>query len=239
MQWANECLQEFAQSALRGENPREMNLSRCCGPTAARVPEQDRPGRRRDGDERSPSRSSTARPIGSRAGLARAGRQPGDRVAIGMHNVPHFPFAYFGILRAGAVVVPLNVMLTEHEIARVLADSGAKVALAADPFASVVDGGGCRRSRRRCSRPRLGRARDARRPGARPRCHRGRSRRARVHVGHDRRAQGSDADPRQPAGEPRPADVDPRSARDRGRRAVPCASAVPHLRTERDARASS
>ena len=33
--------------------------------------------------------------------LAAAGVSKGDRVALGMHNVAHFPFGYFGILRAG------------------------------------------------------------------------------------------------------------------------------------------
>ncbi|MEA2432901.1 MAG: long-chain acyl-CoA synthetase [Actinomycetota bacterium] len=69
------------------------------------------------------------------AGLTRAGLTKGDRVAIGMHNVPHFAYAYFGILRAGGVVVPLNIMLTPTELARILKDSGAKALLAAPPFA--------------------------------------------------------------------------------------------------------
>jgi long-chain acyl-CoA synthetase len=72
------------------------------------------------------------------AGLATFGLTPGDRVALGMHNVVHFPVAYFGILRAGGVVVPLNVMLTEGEAARILQDSGARIALAAPPFAETV-----------------------------------------------------------------------------------------------------
>jgi long-chain acyl-CoA synthetase len=72
------------------------------------------------------------------AGLAQRGLAPGDRVALGMHNVVHFPIAYFGILRAGGVVVPLNVMLTESETVRVLQDSGARIALAAPPFAETV-----------------------------------------------------------------------------------------------------
>lgn len=71
-------------------------------------------------------------------GLADAGVRTGDRVALGMHNVVQFPLAYFGILRAGAVVVPLNVMLTEPEVARVLTDSEAKAVIAAPPFAETV-----------------------------------------------------------------------------------------------------
>jgi long-chain acyl-CoA synthetase len=43
------------------------------------------------------------------AGLLRAkGIEPGDRVAVMLPNVPYFAILYFGILRAGAVVVPLN-----------------------------------------------------------------------------------------------------------------------------------
>ncbi|MGH2807271.1 MAG: long-chain-fatty-acid--CoA ligase [Actinomycetota bacterium] len=72
------------------------------------------------------------------AGLVAAGVAPGDRVAIGMHNVVQFPMAYFGILRAGAVVVPMNVMLTEVEAHRVLVDSGAKAVLTVPPFSGVV-----------------------------------------------------------------------------------------------------
>jgi long-chain acyl-CoA synthetase len=70
--------------------------------------------------------------------LAAQGIGPGDRVAIGMHNIPHFAYSYFGILRAGAVVVPLNVMLTAPETAAILRDSGARAVLAAEPFSHVV-----------------------------------------------------------------------------------------------------
>lgn len=70
--------------------------------------------------------------------LSARGVVAGDRVAIGMQNVAHFAYAYFGILRAGAIVVPLNVMLTEPEIARVLGDCKPKVVLAAEPFAGTV-----------------------------------------------------------------------------------------------------
>ena len=72
------------------------------------------------------------------AALQAAGIQPGDRIAIGMHNVVHFPIAYFGILRAGAVVVPLNVMLSEPEVRKILDDSGARFVLGAPPFVDVA-----------------------------------------------------------------------------------------------------
>jgi long-chain acyl-CoA synthetase len=47
-------------------------------------------------------------------------------VAIASPNLPYFPMIYFGILKAGAVVVPLNVLLKPREIAYHLADSDAK-----------------------------------------------------------------------------------------------------------------
>ncbi|GAA1780279.1 MULTISPECIES: long-chain fatty acid--CoA ligase [Streptomonospora] len=54
----------------------------------------------------------------------------GDRVALASPNTPYFPFVYFGALKAGAVVVPLNVLLTSREIAFHLEDSGAKALFA-------------------------------------------------------------------------------------------------------------
>jgi len=59
------------------------------------------------------------------AALAAAGIEPGDRVALQLPNIPQFLISYFGILKAGGVVVPLNVMLTAPEVAFHLSDSGA------------------------------------------------------------------------------------------------------------------
>jgi long-chain acyl-CoA synthetase len=50
----------------------------------------------------------------------------GDRVALSCPNLPHFPVVYYGILKAGATVVPLNILLNDREIAYHLADSGAR-----------------------------------------------------------------------------------------------------------------
>ncbi|MEU9742635.1 long-chain fatty acid--CoA ligase [Micromonospora chersina] len=58
--------------------------------------------------------------------LVDSGIRPGDRVALSCPNVPYFPIVYYGILKAGAVVVPLNVLLKAGEIAYHLQDSGAK-----------------------------------------------------------------------------------------------------------------
>jgi long-chain acyl-CoA synthetase len=73
------------------------------------------------------------------AGLQGLGVKRGDRVALAMHNVPQFAVGYFAILRAGGVVVPLNAMLTRVEAARVLEDSGARVALTWGTFAASVE----------------------------------------------------------------------------------------------------
>src|SRR6187431_3763671 len=64
------------------------------------------------------------------AGLHAMGIRTGDHVALSCPNVPWFPIAYFGILKAGAVVVPLNVLLKPREIAYHLKDSHAKACLA-------------------------------------------------------------------------------------------------------------
>jgi len=59
-------------------------------------------------------------------GLIKSGIQKGDKVALSCLNIPYFPIIYFGILKAGAVVVPLSVLLKENEVAYHLQDSEAK-----------------------------------------------------------------------------------------------------------------
>jgi len=61
--------------------------------------------------------------------LSELGVEKGDRVALYMQNTPHFAIAFFGILRANAVVVPINPMLTEKELEQLLTDSGAVAAI--------------------------------------------------------------------------------------------------------------
>ncbi|MGX6607229.1 long-chain-fatty-acid--CoA ligase [Micromonosporaceae bacterium Da 78-11] len=58
--------------------------------------------------------------------LVARGVQPGDKVALSCPNLPYFPIVYYGILKAGAVVVPLNVLLKGREVAYHLKDSQAK-----------------------------------------------------------------------------------------------------------------
>lgn len=67
--------------------------------------------------------------------LHNRGMRPGDRVAIMLPNVPEFAFAYFGVLRAGGIVVPMNPLLKSHEVAYYLGNSGARLLFAWYAFA--------------------------------------------------------------------------------------------------------
>ncbi len=58
--------------------------------------------------------------------LTEMGIGHGDKVALSCPNLPYFPFIYYGILKAGAVVVPLNVLFKGREVAYHLDDSDAK-----------------------------------------------------------------------------------------------------------------
>ncbi|NMM47831.1 long-chain-fatty-acid--CoA ligase [Marinigracilibium pacificum] len=58
-------------------------------------------------------------------GLVAAGIKKGDRVALSCLNIPYFPMVYFGILKTGAIVVPLSVLLKHDEIEYHLRNSGA------------------------------------------------------------------------------------------------------------------
>ncbi|HZO06097.1 MAG TPA: AMP-binding protein, partial [Solirubrobacterales bacterium] len=76
------------------------------------------------------------------------GLGPGDRVALMLPNVPEFAVAYYGVLRAGMVVVPMNPQLRQREVDYFLQDSGASLLIAdqgpfaeaagAEPFEEVV-----------------------------------------------------------------------------------------------------
>ncbi len=67
------------------------------------------------------------------AALADLGLKPGERVGILMPNIPQFVIAYFGILKAGGVVVAINPLYTAREIQAMAQDAGIKIAIAASP----------------------------------------------------------------------------------------------------------
>ena len=68
------------------------------------------------------------------SGLESAGLRPADVVAVQLPNIAQFLIAYFGILKAGCVVVPLNVMLKAPEVAFHLSDSGARILITWEPL---------------------------------------------------------------------------------------------------------
>ncbi len=59
--------------------------------------------------------------------LRASGIAKGDKVALACPNLPYFPIIYYGILKTGAIVVPLNILLKGREIAYHLKDSDAKI----------------------------------------------------------------------------------------------------------------
>ncbi|HUP99269.1 MAG TPA: long-chain fatty acid--CoA ligase [Aeromicrobium sp.] len=72
--------------------------------------------------------------------LVARGIEPGDRVALSCPNLPYFTTIYIGILKAGATVVPLNVLLKAREVAYHLKDSGAKAYFAFEGSADLPIG---------------------------------------------------------------------------------------------------
>ena len=66
---------------------------------------------------------------------ARFGVQPGDRVALWLKNRPEFVAAVFGVLDAGAVLVPINNFLKPDEVNFILADGGIDVLISEDDLA--------------------------------------------------------------------------------------------------------
>jgi long-chain acyl-CoA synthetase len=73
--------------------------------------------------------------------LAEHGVRPGDRVGVMLPNVPQFAIAYYGVLRAGGIVVPMNVLLKERETAFYLGDSEASAVFAWHEFAGAAHAG--------------------------------------------------------------------------------------------------
>jgi len=73
--------------------------------------------------------------------LRELGIQRGDRVALVMPNIPQMAFVYYGVLRAGAVVVPLNPLLKGREVAYHLSNSGAKLVFAWEGISAEAEAG--------------------------------------------------------------------------------------------------
>jgi len=72
------------------------------------------------------------------ASIRRMGIRKGDRVVLLLPNSPQFIIAYFGLLKASAVVVPLNPLSAERELEFYLTDSEAEIAVTIPLFLSKV-----------------------------------------------------------------------------------------------------
>ncbi|TDC93395.1 acyl-CoA synthetase [Saccharopolyspora aridisoli] len=71
--------------------------------------------------------------------LGERGVEPGDRVGVFLSNCPQFLIAMVGVLKAGAVHVPINPMFRGHELRYELEDAGVTALLAQDTFADLVE----------------------------------------------------------------------------------------------------
>ncbi len=72
--------------------------------------------------------------------LAALGIRKGDRVALCLPNCPQAVIAYFGILRAGGIVVACNPTYTEHELSHQLRDAGARAIVVLDLMYQKIQG---------------------------------------------------------------------------------------------------
>jgi len=111
-----------------------MNLARILDDTARAHP--DRPAVRLDDLTLTYRQLSD---LSTRAAdwLHEHGVAPGDRVGIMLPNIAQFPVLYYGVLRAGGTVVPMNPLLKAREIEHYLGDSGAKLVFSTSPEATV------------------------------------------------------------------------------------------------------
>ena len=66
------------------------------------------------------------------------GVKPGDRVALILPNTPQIIIALLGIWKAGAIVVSLNPLYTEHELEHALNESGTETVIVLTPFYNKV-----------------------------------------------------------------------------------------------------
>jgi fatty-acyl-CoA synthase len=71
--------------------------------------------------------------------LHQAGVQPGDRVAFLSSNCHRLLEAYYGVLEAGAVLLPLNIRLASSELSYILNDSGATILFVEKQFLGLVE----------------------------------------------------------------------------------------------------
>jgi len=89
------------------------------------------------GDEAVTYRDLAASAARSASALAEIGVRPGDRVLLLMRDTPEFAAAWLGAVRAGAAAIALNTKLSEDEFRHIRDDSGARLAIVEDLFATA------------------------------------------------------------------------------------------------------
>ena len=108
-----------------------MNLFQRFEEVAARQPDQPALQLQEGAGYRRLTYGEIARQARALAGaLIRAGVVPGDRVALQSENRPEWAAAYFGLMAAGAVAVPLDIQLSDGEVGNVLRHAGCRLAVA-------------------------------------------------------------------------------------------------------------
>ena len=171
---------------------------------------------------RSPTRSSTTRAPASRRCSSRRASSRATASASCCRTSRTSPLIYYGVLRAGGVVVPMNPLLKGREVSFYLEDPGAKIMFAWHGFEEAARKGADEAGAElilvepgEFEKLVAEHEPEHRRRRARRRRHRGDP----LHVGHDRQAQGRRADPREPDDERAGLGRRPRRGH-RGRRAA-------------------
>ncbi len=72
-------------------------------------------------------------------GLIKLGIKPGEKIGILLSNSPEYVISYFGGLKAGAVIAPLNTFLKTEELRYILADSGVKFLITSSDFLEMMN----------------------------------------------------------------------------------------------------
>src|SRR5215831_5189005 len=91
------------------------------------------------GEERLTYREFADRAAHLAGAICRLGIRPGDRVAFLSGNCHRLLEAYYGVLEAGAVLLPLNIRLAPQELAFILNDSGAKLLFLESQFLETAN----------------------------------------------------------------------------------------------------
>ena len=121
--------------AAHGDAARDLAVAQPGGGRARAI--RPRPPRSTSAARR-PTPRCAPRPRRIAGWLQAQGVRRGDRVALFMQNCPQYLVAYHGILRADAVVVPVNAMNKAEEFGHYIVDPGTKVVICGAELAAIV-----------------------------------------------------------------------------------------------------